>query len=129
MNVLQVTLRESKRHEGACRANDPAYDNSGVSDVVSDWGGLRTSVPIHRALYTQYKGKKPQYVYDNEKYRKRLGHRASCPRGSASDSSPGLVRDRSGLAKVTDQTRIITPVSWLCLSRLSRRKRGRLSFE
>ncbi|MED6161843.1 hypothetical protein PIB30_064577, partial [Stylosanthes scabra] len=38
MNVLRVTLRESKRHEGAYRANDSAYDNSGLSDVVDDWG-------------------------------------------------------------------------------------------
>ncbi|MED6115656.1 hypothetical protein PIB30_092767 [Stylosanthes scabra] len=78
-------------------------------------------------------------MYDNEKDRKQLGHRDSCPRGSASDSGPGLVLDRSGLAKVTDRLsvlpvcvsaiRIRTPVSWLCQSRLSRRKRGRLSFE
>ncbi|MED6116287.1 hypothetical protein PIB30_098815, partial [Stylosanthes scabra] len=38
MNVLRVTLCESKHHEGAYGANDPAYDNSGLSDVVDDWG-------------------------------------------------------------------------------------------
>ncbi|MED6151845.1 hypothetical protein PIB30_086260 [Stylosanthes scabra] len=38
VNVLWVTLREPKRHEGAYGANDPAYDNSGLSDVVDDWG-------------------------------------------------------------------------------------------
>ncbi|MED6161327.1 hypothetical protein PIB30_059699, partial [Stylosanthes scabra] len=32
-----------------------------------------------------------------------LGHRASYPGGSASDSGPGLVLDRSSLAKVTDR--------------------------
>ncbi|MED6221813.1 hypothetical protein PIB30_058299 [Stylosanthes scabra] len=68
-------------------------------------GGLWTNVPIHRALYTQYKEKKPPSIHDNEKDRKRLGHRASCPRGSASDSGPGLVLDRSGLAKVTDRVK------------------------
>ncbi|MED6149958.1 hypothetical protein PIB30_067589 [Stylosanthes scabra] len=96
MNVLRVTLRESKRHEGACGANDPAYDNSGLSDVVAN-------VPIHSALYTQYKGEKSPSIYDKEKDRKWLGHRASCPRGSVSDSGPGLVLDRSGLAKVTNR--------------------------
>ncbi|MED6153263.1 hypothetical protein PIB30_100198 [Stylosanthes scabra] len=66
-------------------------------------GGLWTNVLIHRALYTQYKGKEPPSIYDNEKDRKRLGHRASCPQESASDSDPGLVLGRSGLAKVTDR--------------------------
>ncbi|MED6124044.1 hypothetical protein PIB30_055269 [Stylosanthes scabra] len=83
INVLRVTLHESKHHEGAYGANNPAYDNSGLSD---------------------------------------LGHRASCPQGSASDSGPGLVLDRSGLAKVIDRMRIRVPVSWLCLSRWKNQK-------
>ncbi|MED6122680.1 hypothetical protein PIB30_042078 [Stylosanthes scabra] len=58
----------------------------------------------------QYKERKPPSIYDNEKYRKRLGHRASCPRGSASDSGPGLVLDRLDLAKVTDRI-IVTRIS------------------
>ncbi|MED6212916.1 hypothetical protein PIB30_088080 [Stylosanthes scabra] len=47
INVLRVTLRESKRHHGAYGANDPAYDNSGLWDVVDDWGvfGLTSRFP------------------------------------------------------------------------------------
>ncbi|MED6221971.1 hypothetical protein PIB30_059979 [Stylosanthes scabra] len=128
MNVLRVTLRESKRHEGAYGANDPAYDNSGLSDVVDDWGvfGLMSRFT---GRYIRNIRRKPPIICDNEKDRKRLGHRASCPQGSASDSGPGLVLDRSGLAKVTDRTRIRTPISWLSLSRLSRRKWRRLSLD
>ncbi|MED6221811.1 hypothetical protein PIB30_058297 [Stylosanthes scabra] len=127
MNVLQVTLRELKRHEGAYGANDPAYDNSGLSDVVDDWGifGLTSRFTGHYICNIR---RKPPIIYDNEKDRKRLGHRGSCPRGSASDSGPGLVLDRSGLAKVTDRMRIRRPVSWLCLSGLSRQKEGGLRF-
>ncbi|MED6187985.1 hypothetical protein PIB30_081692 [Stylosanthes scabra] len=103
MNVLRVMLRESKRHEGACRANDPAYDNSGLADIVSDWGVFGLTSLFTGRYIRNIKERNPQYVYDNEKDRKRLGHRARCPRGSASDSGPGLVLDRSGLAKVTDR--------------------------
>ncbi|MED6165081.1 hypothetical protein PIB30_096190 [Stylosanthes scabra] len=38
INVLRVTLRESKHHVGAYGANDSADDNSGLSDAVDDWG-------------------------------------------------------------------------------------------
>ncbi|MED6113560.1 hypothetical protein PIB30_071970 [Stylosanthes scabra] len=36
INVLRVMLRVSKHHDGAYGANDPAYDNSRLSDVVDD---------------------------------------------------------------------------------------------
>ncbi|MED6189158.1 hypothetical protein PIB30_093095 [Stylosanthes scabra] len=38
ISILRVTLRESKRHVGAYEANDLAYDNSGLSEVVDEWG-------------------------------------------------------------------------------------------
>ncbi|MED6151744.1 hypothetical protein PIB30_085374, partial [Stylosanthes scabra] len=106
MNVLRVTLRESKRHEGAYGANDPAYDNIRLSDVVDDLGVFGLTSRFTGRYIRNIKERNPQ-VYmikrREEKDRKRLGHRASCPPGSASDSGPGLVLDRSGLAKVTDR--------------------------
>ncbi|MED6210944.1 hypothetical protein PIB30_068946 [Stylosanthes scabra] len=100
INVLRVTLRESKRHKGAYEVNDPTH-NSGLSDIVDDWG-LRTNVPIHRALYTQYKGEKPPSIYMVK--RKTVN---------------GWGIERVVLGANEDQN----AVSWLCLSRLSRWKK------
>ncbi|MED6198856.1 hypothetical protein PIB30_070478 [Stylosanthes scabra] len=78
MNVLRVTLRESKHHEGACKANDPTYDNSELSDVVNDWGVF--------GLTSRFTGR---YIRNIRK----------------GTPNPGLVLDWSGLAKVTDRVK------------------------
>ncbi|MED6116930.1 hypothetical protein PIB30_104989, partial [Stylosanthes scabra] len=102
INVLRVTLRESKCHEGAYEANDPGYDNSGLSDVVNDWG-LRTNVGIHRHYIRNIKERNPQVYMIKRKTVNGWG----IERVVLGEVRPIVMRNR-------------TPVSWLCLSRLSR---------
>ncbi|MED6212238.1 hypothetical protein PIB30_081376, partial [Stylosanthes scabra] len=89
ISVLRVTLHELKRHEGAYGANDPAYDNSGLSDVVDDWGS-RTSVPIHKALCTQYKGEKPTSIY---MIKRKIVNGGGIERDVLEEVRPTVVRD------------------------------------
>ncbi|MED6141324.1 hypothetical protein PIB30_102266, partial [Stylosanthes scabra] len=60
VNILWVMLRESKRHEGAYGANDPAYDNSGLSDVVDDWGVFRLTSRFTGGYIRNIKERNPQ---------------------------------------------------------------------
>ncbi|MED6174377.1 hypothetical protein PIB30_068498 [Stylosanthes scabra] len=107
MNALRVTLRESKRHEGAYRASDPAYDNSGLSDVVDDWGVFGLTSQFTGRYIRNVKERNPQ-VYMIKR-----------------NTVNGWGIERVVLGEM----RMRTPVSWLCLSRLSRWKGRRLSFE
>ncbi|MED6173983.1 hypothetical protein PIB30_064723 [Stylosanthes scabra] len=56
----------SRSDSGGLRANVSAYDNSGLSDVVHDVGGLRTNVLVYRR-YIRNKEETPNYTYMRKK--------------------------------------------------------------